>query len=173
MIRQWTSRDTCIVNTSFPHQTTQCVWKSQCASTKKRYLKENWFRSCGILKKTWYKRSHISLMIGWLMFMLIEILIHLNTNPVCHKCIILLNITRLLSALCFVTFPGFPSIITFTTCISYVSDIAKVWYTLTWWWPFDIAMIYHHGRVSDLLYYWKSYKTVLYEICWITLFHIL
>ena len=29
------------------------------------------------------------------------------------------------------------SSITFTNCILYVSDIAKVWYTLTWWWPFD------------------------------------
>ena len=31
----------------------------------------------------------------------------------------------------------FISTISFTNCRLYVSDIAKVSYTLTWWWPFD------------------------------------
>ena len=50
------------------------------------------------------------------------------------------------------------STITFTNCILYVSDIAKIWYTLTWWWLFD-----SDGLWSAL--WLKNLFTMLYERC--------
>ena len=49
-----------------------------------------------------------------------------------RTCLLSLSLVSLLSY-----YHIFIRTITLINCILHVSEIAKVWYTLTWWWPFD------------------------------------
>ena len=62
--------------------------------------------------------------------------------------------------------------ITFINCTLYVSEIAKVWYTLTWRWPFDSDGISSWKGLRSALWL-KTLFIMLYKRCCITLFHIL
>ena len=63
----------------------------------------------------------------------------------------------------------FISNITCTNCILYVSEIAKVWYTLTWCWPFDrdgISSFFEGSPICSMI------EKVVYFVIWKMLYYI-
>ena len=62
----------------------------------------------------------------------------------------------------------FISNITFSNRLLYVSGIAKVSYTLTWWWPFDSDISFQNGLrcsiIENVVYHVKSCNNVIQHL---------